>query len=143
MALLTKTGAQGRRFATGDRLRAWWAMRLQKRRRGAGGGTPAAPVIVSHNLEYGGNGWFDVVLAFTFYQGRFPDGSIEVYWARASGGWVSNYVGAVSSAARSYRHAAAFDDYTYDTVAYTMRYRFGTGVIGPFSQPYQFIYLSP
>ncbi len=41
--------------------------------------------------------WFDVLIDFTFEQGRFPDGTIELYWSRGSQGWVENYVGAVSS----------------------------------------------
>jgi hypothetical protein len=46
MARLTKAGVQGRRFLTGDRLRAWWALRSQKRRRerlATAGDVPAAP----------------------------------------------------------------------------------------------------
>ena len=146
MALLTKAGTQGRRFASGDRLRAWWALRSQKRRRNAGNGTPAAPVIVNHTLsESDGlpSYWFDVVLDFTFEQGRFPDGTIEVYWARESGGWVENYLGAVSSSLRSYQHVRAFSDFEGDVVAYRMRYRCGADIVGPFSQSYGFEYVAP
>ena len=146
MALLTRAGARVRRFAAGDRLRTWWALRLQKRRRNAGGGTPAAPVIVTHNLaESTGEPlyWFDVVLDFTFEQGRFPDGTIEVYWARESTGWVENYLGAVSSSARTFRQVRAFSDFEGDVVAYRMRYRCGAEIVGPFSQSYGFEYVAP
>ena len=146
MKLLIKAGARVRRFATGDQLRIWWALRCQRRRRGAGGGTPAAPVIVGHILcasEGEPLYWFDVVLDFTFEQGRFPDGTIEVYWARQSGGWVENYVGAVSSSLRSYQHVRAFSDVEGDVVAYRVRYRCGADIVGPFSQPYSFIYVAP
>ena len=71
------------------RLQVWWALRSQKRRRDAGRGTPEAPAIVTHTLEESVGEplyWFDVVLTFTFEQGRFPDGTIEVYWARQSTG---------------------------------------------------------
>ena len=127
-------------------VRTWWAMRSQKRRRDAGTGTPAAPAIVTHNLEESTGVplyWFDVVLDFTFDQGRFPDGTIEVYWARQSTGWVENYLGSVSSAVRSYRHVRAFSDFEGDVVAYRMRYRSGTEIIGPFSQSYGFEYVAP
>ena len=62
-------------------VRTWWAMRSQRRRRNAGNGTPAAPAIVTHMFEESVGEplyWFDVVLSFTFEQGRFPDGTIEV-----------------------------------------------------------------
>ena len=106
MALLTKAGAQGRRFLTAGPLRAWWALRSQKRRR-CGLGTPAEPVITGLNLtESEGEPlyWFDVLIDFTFEQGRFPDGTIELYWSRDSQGWVENYVGAVSSNVRTFQH---------------------------------------
>ena len=128
------------------RLQVWWALRSQKRRRDSGSGTPAAPVIVTHTLEQSVGEplyWFDVVLTFTFEQGRFPDGTIEVYWARQSTGWVESYLGAVSSAMRSYRHARAFSDFEGDVVAYRMRYQCGTEIIGPFSQSYGFEYVAP
>ena len=113
---------------------------------GKASGTPAAPVIVTHTLEESVGEplyWFDVVLTFTFEQGRFPDGTIEVYWARQSTGWVESYLGAVSSAMRSYRHARAFSDFEGDVVAYRMRYQCGTEIIGPFSQSYGFEYVAP
>ena len=127
-------------------VRTWWAMRSQKRRRNAGSGTPAAPVIVTHNLEESTGEplyWFDVVLTFAFEQGRFPDGTIEVFWARESTGWVENYLGAVSSNARTFRQVRAFSDFEGDVVAYRMRYRSGTEIIGPFSQSYGFEYVAP
>ena len=144
MARLLQMNRASKRF--GNCLRVWWALRCQRRRRSSGGGTPAAPVIVTHNLvESVGEPlyWFDVVLDFTFEQGRFPDGTIEVYWARESTGWVENYLGAVSSAVRSYRHVRAFSDFEGDVVAYRMRYRCGADVIGPFSQAYGFEYVAP
>jgi len=138
----------GNRSAPGltRRLQVWWALRSQKRRRDGGSGTPAAPAIVTHNLaESTGEPlyWFDVVLDFTFEQGRFPDGTIEVYWARQSTGWVESYLGAVSSNARSFRQVRAFSDFEGDVVAYRMRYRCGTETIGPFSQSYGFEYVAP
>jgi len=127
-------------------VRTWWALRCQKRRRNAGNGTPAAPAIVTHNLEESTGEplyWFDVVLSFTFEQGRFPDGTFEVYWARESTGWVENYLGAVSSNARTFRQVRAFSDFEGDVVAYRMRYRCGAEIIGPFSQSYGFEYVAP
>ena len=146
MALLTKPGELGRRFLTGDRLRAWWALRSQKRRRNAGTGTPAAPVIVALNLtESAGEPlyWFDVLIDFTFEQGRFPDGTIEVYWSRGSLGWAEAYVGAVSSNLRQFRHVRAFSDFESDDVRYWMRYRDGNDIIGPFGPVYQWYYCAP
>ena len=65
--------------------------------------------------------WFDVVLTFTFERGCFPDGTIEVYWARQSQGWVENYVGTVSSTVRAFRHVRAFSDFESDEVYYKSR----------------------
>ena len=96
----------GRSSRISNVVRTWWALRSQKRRRERSAtGTPAAPVIVTHNA--GGEHrraalLFDVVLSFTFEQGRFPDGTFEVYWARESTGWVENYLGAVSSSAAEF-----------------------------------------
>ena len=138
----------GNRSAPGltRRLQVWWALRSQKRRRNAGGGTPAAPAIGDVSLEQSTGEplyWFDVVLVFSFEQGRFPDGTFEIYWARESLGWVENYLGAVSSAARTYRQVRAFSDFESDLVSYRMRYRYGTEIIGPFSQAYPFVYVAP
>ena len=127
-------------------VRTWLAMRSQKRRRNAGSGTPASPVITGLNLtESAGEPlyWFDVVLSFTFEQGRFPDGTFEVYWARESTGWVETYLGAVSSNLRQLRHVRAFSDFENDDVRYWMRYRCGAEIIGPFSQSYGFEYVAP
>ena len=127
-------------------VRRWLAIRQQRRRRNAGSGTPAAPAIVTHILEESTGEplyWFDVVLSFTFEQGRFPDGTIEVYWARESTGWVENYLGAVSSNLRTFRQVRAFSDFEGDVVAYRMRYRCGAEIIGPFSQSYGFEYVAP
>ncbi|HPV11354.1 MAG TPA: hypothetical protein PKW83_11870 [Verrucomicrobiota bacterium] len=146
MALLTRAGAQGRRFLTGDRLRAWWALRCQKERHNAGTGTPAAPVITGLNLtESEGEPlyWFDVLIDFTFEQGRFPDGTIELYWARGSNTWIEEYVGAVSSNLRQFRHVRAFSDFENDDVSYRMRYRCGTDIIGPFGPAYEWYYCAP
>ena len=127
-------------------VRTWWALRCQRRRRNAGSGTPAAPVIVTLNLtESAGEPlyWFDVLIDFTFEQGRFPDGTIELYWSRGSQGWVENYVGAVPSNVRLFRHVRAFSDFENDDVSYRMRYRCGTQVIGPFGPAYQWYYCAP
>ena len=127
-------------------VRTWWAMRSQKRRRNAGSGTPAAPVVVTLNLtESAGEPlyWFDVLVDFTFEQGRFSDGTIELYWSRGSQGWVENYVGAVSSTVRQIRHVRAFSDFESDDVRYWMRYRCGADVVGPFGPVYQWYYCAP
>ncbi len=146
MALVTSARAPGRRLLTANRLRAWWALRCQKRRRNAGTGTPAAPVITGLNLtESEGEPlyWFDVLIDFTFEQGRFPDGTIELYWARGSTTWIEVYVGAVSSNLRQFRHVRAFSDFENDDVSYRMRYRFGTEIIGPFGPAYEWYYCAP
>jgi len=127
-------------------VRTWWALRCQKRRRNAGSGTPAAPVIVTHNLADSTGEplyWFDVLIDFTFEQGRFPDGTIELCWSRGSQGWVENYVGAVSSNVRQFRHVRAFSDFENDDVSYRMRYRSGSEIIGPFGPAYEWYYCAP
>ena len=121
-------------------------MRSQKRRRNAGSGTPAQPAILSHVLEESVGEplyWFDVVLTFAFEQGRFPDGTIEVYWARESTGWVESYLGAVSSTVRTYRQVRAFSDFEGDIVSYRMRYRSGSEIVGPMSEAYPLVYVAP
>ena len=120
-------------------VRTWWAMRWQKRRRNAGTDTGIAG---DHRPEpYRERGeplyWFDVLVDFTFEQGSFPDGTIELYWSRGSQGWVENYVGAVSSNLRQIRHVRAFSDFENDDVRYWMRYRCGADIVGPFGPVYQ------
>ena len=144
MAKLLQLSRPNRRVS--NIVRTWWAMRSQRRRRNAGNGTPAQPAILSHILEESPGEplyWFDVVLTFAFEQGRFPDGTIEVYWARESTGWVENYLGAVSSNLRTFRQVRAFSDFEGDVVAYRMRYRCGAEIVGPFSQSYGFEYVAP
>ena len=127
-------------------VRTWLALRQQRRRRNAGTGTPEAPVITTLNLaESVGEPlyWFDVLLDFTFEQGRFPDGTVELYWSRSSLGWAENYVGAIASNLRQFRHVRAFSDFESDEVRYWMRYRCGTAVIGPFGPVFQWYYCAP
>ena len=127
-------------------VRTWGALRCQRRRRNAGSGTPAAPIITGLNLtESAGEPlyWFDVLVDFTCEQSRFPDGTIELYWSRGSQGWVENYVGAVSSNLRQIRHVRAFSDFENDDVRYRMRYRCGAEIIGPFGPVYQWYYCAP
>ena len=120
-------------------VRTWWAMRSQRRRRHAGSATPAQPAVLSHVFEASAGDppyWCDVVLSFAFEQGRCPDGTIEVFWARESTGWVESYVGAVSSTVRTYRHVRAFNGLESDRAAYRLRYRYGNEIIGPMSAAY-------
>jgi len=144
MAKLLHLSRPNRRFS--NIVRTWLALRQQRRRRNAGNGTPAQPAILSHVLEESTGEplyWFDVVLTFAFEQGRFPDGTIEVFWARESTGWVESYLGAVSSTVRTYRQVRAFSDFEGDIVAYRMRYRCGTDIIGPMSESYPLVYVAP
>jgi hypothetical protein len=144
MAKLLHANRASRRFS--NVVRAWLALRQQRRRRHAGSGTPASPVITGLNLADSVGEplyWFDVLIDFTFEQGRFPDGTIELYWSRASQGWEENYVGAVSSSVRQFRHVRAFSDYENDDVSYRMRYRCGAEVIGEFGPEYQWYYCAP
>ena len=127
-------------------VRTWGALRCQRRRRNAGSGTPAAPIITGLNLtESAGEPlyWFDVLVDFTFEQSRFPEGTIELYRSRGSQGWGENYVGAVSSNLRQIRHVRAFSDFENDDVRYRMRYRCGAEIIGPFGPVYQWYYCAP
>jgi hypothetical protein len=127
-------------------VRTWLALRQQRRRRHAGSGTPASPVITGLNLtESAGEPlyWFDVLIDFTFEQGRFPDGTIELYWSRQSNTWIEVYVGEVSSTVRQFRHVRAFSDFENDDVSYRMRYRCGTEIIGPFGPAYPWYYCAP
>ena len=144
MARLLHANRASRRFS--NVVRTWLALRQQRRRRTAGSGTPASPVITALNLtESAGEPlyWFDVLIDFTFEQGRFPDGTIELYWSRSSQGWAENYVGAVASTVRQFRHVRAFSDFENDETSYRMRYRCGTEVVGPFGPAYQWYYCAP
>jgi hypothetical protein len=127
-------------------VRTWLALRQQRRRRNAGTGTAASPVITGLNLtESEGEPlyWFDVLIDFTFEQGRFPDGTIELYWSRQSNTWIEVYVGEVSSTVRQFRHVRAFSDFESDDVRYWMRYRCGTELIGPFGPVFSWYYCAP
>jgi hypothetical protein len=128
---------------SGAALRSWWALSSQKRRRNWRNQTPAAPVIGSHSEDFSVGPWIDVVLGFTFEQGAFPDGSMELYLALASGGWVWNYAATFDSSLRSYRHVNALNPNLDENVRYKMRYRLGSEVIGPFSDVYEFEFVAP
>ena len=143
MARLLQANRVNKRWS--NVVRTWLALRQQRRRRG-GLGTPAQPAILSHVLEESAGEplyWFDVVLTFAFEQGRFPDGTIEVFWARESTGWVENSLGAVSSTVRTFRQVRAFSDFEGDIVSYRMRYRYGTEIVGPMSEAYPLVYVAP
>jgi len=127
-------------------IRTWLALRQQRRRRNAGTGTPASPVITGLNLtESEGEPlyWFDVLIDFTFEQGRFPDGTIELWWSRQTQTWIETYVGEVASTARQFRHVRAFSDFESDDVRYWMRYRCGADIVGPFGPVYPWYYCAP
>ena len=96
----------------------------------------------AHITVTGGN-VDDVVLTFDFNQGRFPDGTMEFFWARESTGWVENYLGAVTSTVRTYRQVRAFSDFEGDVVAYRVRYRYGTEIVWPMSESFPLVYVAP
>jgi hypothetical protein len=135
MALVTRAQARGRRFVTGDRLRAWWALRLQARRRAWASGpveTPGAPVITSAWSQWGTTeaGWADAYLRIIFEHGAFPVATFEVW------GWDINNPLQLLDVIPS---AAVVDPYHRECVVedpnvlhYKVRYRSGE-VVGPFS----------
>jgi hypothetical protein len=145
MAKLLHTKRASRRFS--NVVRTWLALRRQRRRRNAGSGTPAAPVITGASLTESEGVplyWFDVLVEFTFDQGRLLDGTIEVWWARESQGWAWTSLGSTAITNRVYRHIRAFSDFEGDdAVHYKMRYRSDGGVVGPFSAEYEFGFAAP
>ena len=112
-------------------LRAWWVARLQKRRRKLP--APAAPVITDGWVEWDATqvGWADVWLMYTFQHGAFPQANLEMWMAKASGGWVYTLLMTfLSTEIDTFMHASATN--TSETFRYKMRYRDDT-LFGPFS----------
>lgn len=138
--MLPRASVGGRRLLTAGRLRAWWAVRLQKRRRHAQPAaeeTPAAPVI--YFGEYGVNESdperFDIVIAWEQYpHGSFPVAVMEVWGYQGWGEPSFGLVGSVASAPeRSFIHYAAASG--EDAWTYKVRYRNGA-LCGPFSNEF-------
>ena len=110
MALLTRVGVQGRRFLTAARLRAWWALRSQKRRRERASGplgTPPVPVITAGDYwwEASEADMYDVSISWTIDYGSFPVASVEVWGS--CGGEGEQLQGTVPSADLGFYHARA------------------------------------
>ncbi|HOF72329.1 MAG TPA: hypothetical protein PLN97_13510 [Verrucomicrobiota bacterium] len=121
------------------RLRAWWAMRCQKRRRARGGPVPvpAAPQIVfgeavpSNDYE----GWFDLSILWAPYpHGSFPVGEMEIWGHHGWGPPAYVLVGTQPSwPERLFTHEKAVEG--EDAWTYKVRYRNGS-VYGPFSNEF-------
>ena len=116
-------------------VRAWWAMRCQKRRRK--GGTPVV-VVNAPFIHDGGYSWDEfepqwanTYVAWTFLQPELPVGTFEVW---CQWGTSDELVATVPGSDRvCYLSHVTMGEQTY---FYRVRYRDGD-VIGPFSNVYQ------
>jgi hypothetical protein len=118
----------------GNAVRAWWAMRSQKRRRQRA----ATPLVVPAPLLTGVQvlwdestvGWADVIVSISFNDAGWPAGTFEIFVAPGPGGTAFESSDEISSSARSFRQNMVFND--QNGVTYQLRYR-NSEVIGPFS----------
>ena len=125
----------------GSAVRAWWAMRSQKRRRQrstATAPTPPVPVITGGDYwwEASEPGMYDVSLMFTIDYGSFPAASVEAF-CRVDQGEEQSLGTVPSSDLGFYHPRAASGD---QTLYYRLRYvfeDFGGPVIGAFSQVFE------
>jgi len=135
MARLLQLSRRSRRVR--EAVRAWWALRCQKRRRQARAEepeVPAAPVI--YFSEYGVGEYdperYDILIAWMPYpHGSFPVAVIEVWgyegWGEPSFQLLGTVVSSPSVPFVHYGAASGDDAWTYK-----VRYRNGS-VYGPFS----------
>ena len=125
----------------GNVVRAWWALRCQKRRRQratATAPTPPVPVIFAANPSWEGSepGMYDVTIEWTIDHGSFPVASVEVF-VRVNGGEEQS-LGTTPSSDLGFNHARATpgDETLYYRVRYVFE-DFGGPVIGAFSQVFE------
>ena len=122
-------------------VRAWWALRSQKRRRQSPSQPlqPAAPVITGGWFEWDATqvGLADVGFGYTFQHGTFPQARFEVWLARSSQGWAYNLLETMLSNETDdhYQLCASSGG---ETLRYKMRYRYGD-IIGPFSNEWDVV----
>jgi hypothetical protein len=115
-------------------VRAWWAMRSQKRRRHSAGAPPEPPPLPVVTLSNGNYSVSGGLVSSTFDisvdHKTWPVASLEIWFSRNS---TSNYavLATVGSDAESFSHPAITD--SEDILYYKARYRNGD-VLGPFSE---------
>ena len=122
-------------------LRAWWALRCQKRRRERGtptAPTPPVPVITGGDYWWEGSepGTYDVSISWTIDYGAFPVASVEV--CMSWGGEGEQSLGTVPSSDLGFYHPRATEG--GQDLWYRVRYVFedyGGPVVGAFSEVYE------
>jgi hypothetical protein len=102
----------------------------------AGPPSPAAPVITTGTVNWDVTtvGWADVDITYTFAYGTFPVANLEVWLAKASGGYVYSLLATIASSTGGDFVQTNASSAT-DTFRYKMRYKNGS-VLGPFSNVY-------
>ena len=129
----------------GSAVRAWWAMRSQKRRRqrsAATAPTPPVPVIVDGSFMLNGSdpGWADVSISWEIQYGSSPVGSIEVWFRTDVDDWLS--LGTVPGSDAGFYHPRACNvEQMLNCRARYVFEDFGGTVVGAFSNEYP-IYVS-
>ena len=117
-------------------VRAWWAIRSQKRRRERAGPTAPVPVIIGGDCEWGGTepGWADTSIAWRIDYLGFPVASVEV-WFRTSGTALQR-IATVPSSAEWFYHSKVVN--VEDDVFYRLCYRNGE-LVGPLSEEFRMV----
>jgi hypothetical protein len=113
-------------------MRAWWAMRSQKRRRhgGAPADLPPLPVVTLSNGDaFPNGGQYDIAFDITVDHKTWPVGSLEIWF---TSNWPSDYamLATVTSDSMHYVHYSA----TASEGSFTYKARYVSGdVVGAFS----------
>jgi hypothetical protein len=113
-------------------MRAWWAMRSQKRRRhgGAPADLPPLPVVtLSNGGGFPNGGQYDIAFDITVDHKTWPVGSLEI-WFTSSGSSGYSVLATITSDSGHYVHYSATS--TAGSFSYKARYVSGD-VVGAFS----------
>jgi hypothetical protein len=136
MGVLPRARGGSRTFSRESAVRAWLALRLQKRRRERA--APAAPVPIIYGGAFTWDttevNYADTTICWTIDYRGFPVASVEV-WFRNSGSTLER-IATVPSSDGTFHHTKVV--YGEDDVFYRLCYRNGD-VVGPFSEEFRIV----
>ncbi len=119
-----------------ERVRAWWAAPLQKRRRARATPQPPLPVIIGADFQWWGEaypGWGDAFVFWTIDCGSFPAASVEVWFHLR--GQEEQHIATVPSLDGVFNHGVEVSP--GDDLFYRLRY-WDRDVVGAFTSEFQF-----